>query len=261
MSFRSAHRSPYIERALTKAGHAPRVSSALLGLVLALSALGCRKPAPSATESKPAETATAAPTAAPAPSSTAPLYRPPPVLGHRDAVGPDLVILPGTGVGAIRFGTNLTKLQQLMEGPCDVLTETRCGYIRAASEFTLDAGVVTGMKFHRRDRRAPGAPASGDQYYGSFNGGMRPGLMFGLLREVVLKEFAVPDKTEPLTGPDGQLQRDFYPGVILEYDRLANQKVVLSGIEVIRAETVSVKPAAAPSTPAAAPSKPAAAQK
>src|SRR6187402_690134 len=143
MSFRSAHRSPYIERALTKAGHAPRVSSALLGLVLALSALGCRKPAPSATESKPAETATAAPTAAPAPSSTAPLYRPPPVLGHRDAVGPDLVILPGTGVGAIRFGTNLTKLQQLMEGPCDVLTETRCGYIRAASEFTLDAGVVT----------------------------------------------------------------------------------------------------------------------
>jgi hypothetical protein len=163
-------------------------------------------------------------------------------------VGPELVVLPGKGVGAIRFGTNLAKLQQLMEGQCDIQTETRCGYIRAASEFTLSAGVVSGMKFHRRDRRVPQAPAAGEQYYGSFNGGMRPNIMFGLLRDVVLKEFGSPTKTEPLTGPDGQIQRDFYPGLILEYDRLENQKVVLSGMEVVRSDVPidSPKPVAAP---------------
>ena len=66
---------------------------------------------------------------------------------------------------------------------------------------------------------------------------------------------AAPSKTEPLTGPDGQLQRDFYPGVILEYDRLENQKVVLSGIEVVRSD-VAIDPPKAPKPSATVPKQP-----
>lgn len=195
---------------------------------------GCQKPDKGAHQ-----TPAPAPTVswfgkAPPPAPTTPPYVPPPVKGHRSPVGPDLVILPGQGVGAVRFGTKLDKLAQLMGGECDFKTEARCVYIRAAAEFTLTDGAVSGMKFHRRDRQVGDAPEGKEKYYGSFNGGMRPKIMFGLLRDVVIAEYGKPERVEPLSGPDGQVERHFYPGLILEYDRLENQNVVLSGMEVLQ---------------------------
>ena len=171
--------------------------------------------------------------------------------GSAEPVGPTLVILPGTGVDAVRFGTNLKKLQQLMGASCDILTETRCVYVDRAAEFTLKDGVVSGMKFHRRGRVVSEEGGKEPRYYGSFNGGMRPNLMFGLHRHIVEEEYGAPKKKEPLAGPDGQVERHIYDGVILEYDRLENQNIVLAGIEVIPAtQEDAPAPKAAGSAPA-----------
>ncbi len=162
---------------------------------------------------------------------------PPKPKGFGTALGPPLVILPGKGVNAIRFGTNLENLQKHMGGPCDIVSETRCIYVRQASEYHLKDGVVSAMKFYRRGRMVPDVAdaknTATEKHFGLFNGGMRPEIMFGLHRHIVEEEFGKPVEKEKLEGPDGQVELHRYAGVVFEYDQLENENVVLSAIEVI----------------------------
>lgn len=178
-------------------------------------------------ETKPsAEASPPQATAAPVPAkSPTPVYLEP--------IGPELIVAPGRGISAIRFGTNFETLARHMEGPCDVRTETRCVYIAQAVDFTMKDGVVVGMKIHRKDRHVPGLP---ERVFGIFKGMMPPSIQFGLHRHIVAEEIKMkPERVENISdgGVDGLVAREHYPGVIVEYDRLPNGNVVAASFEVV----------------------------
>ncbi len=172
--------------------------------------------------------------------------KPAPILGHRFPVGPPLVFLPGKGVGAIRFGATVETIERHMQAPCDKKTEDRCLYVRAAVEFFLEDGVVKRIKAHRRDRKVTDPPADGEKFYGSLSGLVQPRIMMLLHRHVVLEEFGEPKKKEEISPPgsDGLVERHFYDGINLEYDKIENGNVVLSGIEIYPSETPYAAPRA-----------------
>jgi len=241
MTFFSTHRSSANPSSVVSAQVVPAAwprsgAFTVLFLMLTCQLTGCKKPVEKSGP-EPVARATPAPSAVPSASSASPQAHFPEVKGHRLPVEPILIIEPGKGANAIRFGTNLKNLERHMLGPCDIKTETRCVYIKAAAEFTLTDGVVSGMKFHRRDRKVSEPKAGGELYFGSFNGGMRPDVRLGLFQHVAIKEYGEPLKKEPLAGPDGQVERHVYDGVIFEYDQLENKNIVLSGIEVVPSKT------------------------
>jgi hypothetical protein len=209
-----------------------------LPLLFALAATlltGCRKP----------EVEKQAPAAASGePGSRDPVVEvkkkaPPAALGHRVAIGPSLIVVPGRGLGAIRFGATVETVERHMAAPCDLKTESRCLYVRHAVDFTLKEGVVVGMKAEMRDRPVKNGPTSGDKAFGSFNGAVPPEIMMGLHRHVVIEEFGEPDKKEPVESPPelGLVDRHFYDGLIFEYDKIQNGSVVLAAIQVIPSKT------------------------
>lgn len=168
-------------------------------------------------------------------------------LGHRFPVGPRLVFLPGKGVSAIRFGATVETIERHMEAPCDKKTEDRCLYVRAAVEFFLTDGKLTRIKGHRRDRAVNDPPENGEKYFGSLRGIVQPNIMLGLHRHVVLEEFGEPKKKEAFSppGPDGLVDRHFYEGIQLEYDKIENGNTVLAAIEIYPSETPYSPPRAA----------------
>ncbi len=62
---------------------------------------------------------------------------------------------------------------------------------------------------------------------------MAPEIMLGLHRHIVIEEFGEPSKKEPLSGPDGQVEKHTYPGVVLEYDKIENGNTILAAITVV----------------------------
>jgi hypothetical protein len=153
--------------------------------------------------------------------------------------GPRMIIDPGQGISAMRFGATFETLERHMGAPCDIKTEDKCIFVDQAVEFTMKDGVVVGMKAHRRDRQIAGASG---KYYGTFFGIMFPKIVLGLHKHVVIEEFGEPQKIAPLRGPDGQLEAHTYDGVILEYDKLKNGNVVLSAFEVVPSKTAQRGP-------------------
>ncbi len=161
----------------------------------------------------------------------------PEARGHRRPVGPRLVVQPGKGLGAILFGATRETIERQMQAPCDIQTKTRCAYIKQAVDFTLEDGVLVRAKAHLRDRPVPGT--GGKQRFGTFRGGMRPRIMLGLHRHVVLEEYGEPRRKETISLPKsetGTVARHFYDGLILEYDRIENGNIVLAAFEVFPSE-------------------------
>lgn len=148
-------------------------------------------------------------------------------------MGPALVVVPGIGLSAIRFGATFETVERHMGAPCDIRTENRCAYVRQAVEFAMTDGVVSGMSVQRRDRQVTDAGAFPEKLYGAFNGLMAPQVMLGLHRHIVIEEFGEPSKKEPLFGPDGQVERHVYQGVVLEYDQIENGNTVLAAMIVV----------------------------
>lgn len=164
--------------------------------------------------------------AAPSPAKSAPV----PV--YFEAVGPELLVAPGRGLSAIRFGTNFEMLERQMGRSCEVRTETRCLFMEQAVDFTMKDGVVSGIKTYRKDRLVPGlAP----RVFGIFKGALPPSIQFGLHRHIVAQEIEQkPERTEEIKhGAEGLVAREFYPGLVIEYDRLSNGNVVASTFEVV----------------------------
>lgn len=159
-------------------------------------------------------------------------------LGHALPVGPALTILAGQGIGPIRFGATFATVERHMLNPCDERTETKCVYVNQAVEFTMKDGVLAHIQLHRRDRAAGKTAAGKPRYFGSYYGGLPPEIVMGLHKRVAVAELREADRVEVLPQPDanGTVERHHYPGLIVEYDRIANGNTVLGGFQIVPAE-------------------------
>jgi len=179
-----------------------------------------------------------APSAAPssAASAAGPWSSSPKVLGKRMPVGPRLVVQPGRGLSAIFFGATRQTIERHMQAPCDVATETRCGYVDAAVEFTLEGGVLSKVEVVARDRPVPGKPGA---FYGTFRGILPPRVALGLHQHIVVEEYGKPDRQEDLElkAPTGPIARAYYDGLALEYERIENGNTVLAGMVITPSKT------------------------
>ena len=171
-------------------------------------------------------------------------------------IGPRLAILAGQGVGPIRIGANVATIERLMEAPCEIKAADKCRYIVRGVEFELKDGATDRIVIHRHERPA-GPDAEGKpQTYGFFNGAIPPYLGFGMIPSAILKVLGPPTSIEKVTTPNdfNTVERDTYPGMVLEYDRYTNGNVILGGAIITKAD-VPPPPAQSASSPKVPPKK------
>ncbi len=209
-----------------------------LSLLAATSGCRCgRAPAPSASASA---SASAVGTPAPRASASAPPYL------HRavERVGPAFAILPGEGIGPIRFGATPATVRRHMTRPCDVETAEVCRYFAEAVEFAFRDGVVAEIRIHRIDRPAGKDPRGVERVYGNFSGAIpadpaagRPEVTtFGMHAEGAKEGLGEPLRTEAVDGlgPFHTVAVHHYDGLMVEYDRIPEAKMpVVSGFRVV----------------------------
>jgi hypothetical protein len=157
--------------------------------------------------------------------------------------GVSLPILPGEGVGPIRFGATRATIERLMGAPCDEATETRCLYIGRALDFKLEGGALTEIRISRKGREAKRAPDGSILEYGFFNGAILPDLYFGMHPNAIQEQLGAPQKVEAVSpmGPDGFNERHIYDGMTLEYDRWSNGNLVLGAVILTKSATAAAK--------------------
>jgi hypothetical protein len=153
-------------------------------------------------------------------------------------------------VGAIRFGATIATIERLMEFPCEIKTDTLCGYNGRAIDFVLKDGVAVEMHIHRvdrLDRNLSGAK------YGVFNGGLLNGASPGMLQPAASEMLGAAQRVEQVAdgGPWGTVERHHYTDLIVEYDKLPSGSVVLGGV-VLTAPAAPATSAAASGVPAPA---------
>jgi hypothetical protein len=175
-------------------------------------------------------------TASAAPSASAPPVMPPPI--PRGPVqlpeGPVLAIEAGKGVGPIRLGANVATIERLMGMPCNLKTADVCRYVARAVEFDLKDGFAVRIVAQRHERLA-GPDANGQpQVYGFFNGGIPPGAGLGMIPTAVHEIIGKPTSSEVVTTPNdfNTVAREIYPGMVLEYDRYTNGRVILGAVVI-----------------------------
>lgn len=156
-------------------------------------------------------------------------------------MGPGFPILPGEGIGPIRFGATRKTIERLLGGPCDDATESLCRYVHKAVEFKLEGGVTTEIRISRKGREAKRAADGSIVEYGFFNGAILPDLYFGMRPEALREQLGPPRKVETVTpmGPDGFSERHVYDGMTLEYDRWSNGNLVLGAVVLTKSETAA----------------------
>ncbi|MEO8983225.1 MAG: hypothetical protein ABI548_26930 [Polyangiaceae bacterium] len=215
-----------------------RAASFVLFFGIVVSFVGCKSKGDDAragaSNAKAALSASAAPRA---PATEAPAPAPPPMGTVQLPQGPVLAIEAGKGVGPIRLGATLPTIERLMEAPCEVKTATMCRYIVRAVEFELQNGVTERITVQRHERPA-GPDAHGvPQVYGFFNGGIPPGVALGMVPSAVLKVLGPPQSVQNITtaNDNGTIQRATYPGMVLEFDKYKNGKVMLGAVIIAKA--------------------------
>jgi hypothetical protein len=215
-----------------------------------LSLFGCKSTTNSSSAVASASASTSA--SASAPASAAAAHE----RSFQVPIGPRLAILAGQGVGPIRIGANVATIERLMEAPCEIKTADKCRYIVRGVEYELKDGVTDRIVIHRHERPA-GPDAEGKpQTYGFFNGAIPPYLGFGMIPSAILKVLGPPTSIEKVTTPNdfNTVERDTYPGMVLEYDRYTNGNVILGGAIITKAD-VPPPPAQSASAPKAPPKK------
>lgn len=210
-----------------------RMPFAVVLTISAVSSSGCKSHAVDrAAPASASASAAAALVRSAAPSAVAPVEATP-ANTVRMPEGPVLAIQAGQGVGPIRIGATVATIERLMEAPCEVKAPDVCRYIVRAVEFHLDPkGFTDRIVIHRKDRAA-GLDANGKpQTYGFFNGGIPPGVAFGMIPKAVIEMLGTPKSSERVTTPNEfhTIVRDTYPGMTLEYDEYANGKAILGGV-------------------------------
>jgi hypothetical protein len=209
---------------------AGRSALGLAGLLGVFTA-SCRCADDSAPKAVPSATASSAPSAA-RPVSSAPKPKPRVV-----APGPVLAVLAGQGVGAIRFGATVATVERLMMFPCEVKTENACRYAARGIEFGLVNGVVDTVSIHRAGRPAGNDAQGQPEEYGFFRGAIPPDLRLGMLPKAVKEFLKEPERVEMVTAPNpnNTVERHFYPGLVIEYDKHTNGNLIMGGIKVVKA--------------------------
>lgn len=158
--------------------------------------------------------------------------------------GPILTVLPGRGLGPLRFGANLETVRRHMGVGCDVQTEAVCRMWGRAVEFQLENGVVEKITVHRKNRPAGNTKSGAPIGYGMFNGAIPPDVMMGMKVEAVKEVMGPPEREEQVREPsvNGTQFRLFYRGIVLEFDLFEGARVpVLSGMIITR-PPAGVKP-------------------
>jgi hypothetical protein len=148
-------------------------------------------------------------------------------------VGPKLAIVPGQGLGPIRFGANLDTIERLIGEPCEEKREEAgrvvCRYSAQAVEFVLADNGVVEFRAHRLGRLfKPNSKVD----FGIFNGGFESGVAFGMLPAAVQELLGKPKATRPVEGENlhHTVEVFEYDGFRLEFDRISPESVVLGGV-------------------------------
>lgn len=194
-----------------------------------------------------------------APRSSTPTYVPKPAATRIPLpTGPRLAILPGKGVGPIRLGATRATIERHMDRPCDVGTETLCRYIGRAVDFHLTGGIVDKVVVHRRDRPAGKDKTGEDSVFGIFNGGFPPDFEVMMKQKVIMDHLGPSLRKEKVTEDNRNhtVERHYYDGMTVEYDRYDNGQIVLGGVIIEKSTGAG---AGAPATSAGVPATSAAA--
>lgn len=155
----------------------------------------------------------------------------------RIPVGPNLLIMPGKGIGPIRFGARLDTIERLIGEPCEEKREEAggavvCRYSAQAIELVLRGGVLQEIRAHRMGRPFKPEPKLD---FGIFNGRFESGAAFGMLevgaQELLGKPKSVQKVDKPAAeNPNLTVAVHEYDGFTLEYDQLGPERVVLGGV-------------------------------
>lgn len=211
-----------------------RVCSRCALLVLAAGLWACRS---GDVEGADARTAPAAPAVGSAGAPGERLKGPKASPPWRIPVGPSLLILPGEGLGPIRFGARLETIERLIGEPCEQKREEPggvvvCRYSAHAAEFVLRDGVLKEIRAHRLGRPFKPEPKLD---FGIFNGRFEKGAAFGMLEVGVQELLGKPKSVRkvdkpPAENPNLTVAVHEYDGFTLEYDQIGPDRVVLGGV-------------------------------
>jgi hypothetical protein len=185
-------------------------------------------------------------------------YEPVPVPGSF----PLMAVLAGQGAGAIRLGANVAQVERLMQHPCDLRSEHLCRYVQRGIDFNLVGGITQSIYIQRKGRPAGKGANGEDLSFGFFQGMIPPDLKLGMTPEAIQQYLGNPERTEQVAGPNPQttVSRHYYPGLVLEYDWVAQtRKLMLGGIHIVKDARVpppwmKATDAGVPMTDAGAPS-------
>jgi hypothetical protein len=207
---------------------------------------------------EPADPPAAEEVSAPASSANLPEFR---RTKPNIPVGPSLAIEAGQGVGAIRFGARVDTIERLMQHPCEVLSENLCRYVIRGVDFHLVNGELYKVHVQRAERPAGRDAAGKPVTFGFFNGGIRPDLVMGMTPAAMQEYLGKPERIErvPEPNPQNMVARDYYPGLIIEYDRYKNGNIIFAGAIVFKDPRVDAElalEAAKPKPPPAPPPPP-----
>jgi hypothetical protein len=150
--------------------------------------------------------------------------------------GPVLAIEAGKGVGAIRIGATVRTIERLMEKQCEVLTDEVCRYVSRGVDFHLVGGITNWIHVQRAGRPA-GTDVTGQAVeFGFFNGAIPPDVRLGMVPKAVQEYVGPPERIEavPQPNPASIVARDYYPGMVVEYDRYSNGKIILGGVRIMK---------------------------
>jgi hypothetical protein len=150
--------------------------------------------------------------------------------------GPSLAVQAGLGIGAIRLGATVGTIERLMDKPCEVKTEELCRYVSRGVDFRLEGGYTTLIHVQRAGRPA-GVDFNGEPLeFGFFNGAIPPDLRLGMVPKAIQEYLGPPERIEPVPQPNPAsiVARDYYPGMVIEYDRYTNGKIIMGGIQIMK---------------------------
>jgi hypothetical protein len=161
-------------------------------------------------------------------------------------IGPMLGIIPGKGVGPIRFGATVETVERLMQSKCAEKTESVCRYSAQAIDFHFTDGALSEIRIQGDERPFSDKPGV---TYGVFNGRFAGGAALGMYSQFVIESLGEPKRKENVQ-PGGNLktmERHYYEDMVLEYDKLENGNVVLAGVVLKRPDdgAGATKPSAA----------------
>ncbi|HEX5100157.1 MAG TPA: hypothetical protein VFV94_11685 [Polyangiaceae bacterium] len=150
--------------------------------------------------------------------------------------GPMLAIEAGKGVGAIRIGATVATIERLMDKRCEVLTEELCRYITRGVDFHLVGGITNWIHVQRAGRPAGNDFRGEPVEFGFFNGAIPPDVRLGMIPSAIQEYLGPPERIEPVPQPNpaSLVARDYYPGMVIEYDRYTNGKIILGGVRIMK---------------------------